>query len=106
MERVSSKGDKQNRIDDYSKIFTQVTNLWKIEPSSREFIFNKKFAQIACKLMGVNHVRLYHDQALVKNPEAMKTPWHQDHFYWPIDSPNLVTMWIPLHDCPRTRGTM
>ena len=56
--------------------------------------------------MGVNRVRLYHDQALVKFPQAGKTPWHQDYFYWPIDSPNTITMWMPLHDCPRTMGTM
>jgi ectoine hydroxylase-related dioxygenase (phytanoyl-CoA dioxygenase family) len=56
--------------------------------------------------MGVEKVRIYHDQALVKFPKAGKTPWHQDYFYWPIDSPNTITMWMPLHDCPRTMGTM
>lgn len=106
VQKVSTTGDKQQRIDDYSNIFTQVTNLWKIEPDTRTFILNKKYAQIAAQLMGVEHVRLYHDQALVKKPSAQKTPWHQDNFYWPIDSPNVVTMWIPLHPCPRTRGTM
>ena len=59
------------------------------------------FGDIARKLMGVEHVRIYHDQALVKQPGAEKTPWHQDYFYWPIDSNNTVTMWIPMHDCPR-----
>lgn len=104
--KVSSTGDRQQRIDDYSNIFTQVTNLWRIESNTRDFILNKKFAQIAAQLLGVQHVRLYHDQALVKNPSAEKTPWHQDNFYWPIDSPKVLTMWIPLHSCPRTRGTM
>ena len=51
-------------------------------------------------------MRLYHDQALVKQPKAGKTPWHQDYFYWPIDSPKTVTMWIPMHPCPREMGTM
>lgn len=54
----------------------------------------------------MDHVRLYHDQALVKQPKAGKTPWHQDYFYWPLDTPNTVTMWMPMHDCPRTMGTM
>ena len=31
----------------------------------------------------------------MKNPKAGKTPWHQDYFYWPIDSANTVTVWIP-----------
>lgn len=57
-------------------------------------------------MLGVEKVRLYHDQALVKFPKAGKTPWHQDYFYWPIDSPKTITMWLPLHDCPRNRGTM
>jgi hypothetical protein len=86
VEKVTQKGDKQDRIDDYSRIFTQVTNLWRVEPSSQEFVLNKKFARIACQLLEVEHVRLYHDQALVKQVSAEKTPWHQDYFYWPIDS--------------------
>ena len=56
--------------------------------------------------MGVEHVRIYHDQALVKQSGAEKTPWHQDYFYWPIDSSNTLTMWIPMHDCPKQMGTM
>lgn len=101
VDRIASQGDKQNRIDDYSNFFTQVTNLWQVEPKSRSFVLNRKFADIARQLLGVDHVRLYHDQALVKTPKAGETPWHQDYFYWPIDSPNNVTMWIPMHDCPR-----
>ena len=99
--KVASQGDKQSRIDDYSSIFTQVTNLWKVDPASQAFVLNSRFGNIAKKLLGVEKVRLYHDQALVKQPKAGKTPWHQDSFYWPIDSPNTVTMWMPMHDCPR-----
>ena len=35
--------DKQNRIDDYSQIFTQVTNIWQLEPAASQFVLNKKF---------------------------------------------------------------
>lgn len=106
VEKKKSEGDSQGRIDDYSQIFTQVTNLWQIDPNSRTFVLNKRFAQIAKQLLGVEHVSLYHDQALVKNSKAGKTPWHQDYFYWPIDSTNTVTMWMPMHDCPKQMGTM
>ena len=104
--KVASKGDQQNRIDDYSSIFTQVTNMWQVQPATREFILHPRFAKLAAQLLGVPRVRLYHDQALVKNPNAGKTPWHQDYIYWPIDSAKVVTMWLPLDQCPRTRGTM
>jgi ectoine hydroxylase-related dioxygenase (phytanoyl-CoA dioxygenase family) len=106
VQAVAQVGDKQQRIDDYSSIFTQVTNLWRVRPDTQQFILSQKFASIASQLLGVSHVRLYHDQALVKGPSAKKTPWHQDHFYWPIDSPQTVTMWIPLHSCPHEMGTM
>jgi hypothetical protein len=51
VEKVVSKKDNQNRIDDYSSIFTQVTNLWRVEPSSQDFILKKKFAEIARQLL-------------------------------------------------------
>lgn len=86
VQKVTNKQDKQQRIDDYSKILTQVTNIWKIEPKSHSFILNKKFGEIAKQLMQVEKVRLYHDQALVKPAQAGKTQWHQDYFYWPMDS--------------------
>lgn len=106
VEKVTHEDDKQKRIDDYSNIFTQVTNLWQVQPATQSFVLSGYFADIARQLLGVEHVRLYHDQALVKPPKAGKTPWHQDHFYWPIDSLNAVTMWMPMHDCPREMGTM
>jgi len=31
--------------------------------------------------MGVQGVRLYHDQALIKEPGGKPTPWHQDYYY-------------------------
>lgn len=40
---VKEKGDKQQRIDDYSSIFTQVTNIWRLDPVAAEFILCKKF---------------------------------------------------------------
>ena len=26
------------------------------------------------------------------------TPWHQDQFYWPLDTDRTITMWMPLVD--------
>ena len=46
-------GNNQDRIDDYSQIFTQVTNIWKLEPKATEFVLNKKFGEIAKRLLGV-----------------------------------------------------
>jgi ectoine hydroxylase-related dioxygenase (phytanoyl-CoA dioxygenase family) len=87
-------------------MFTQVTNVWRMNESVRAFVFAKRFARIAAELLGVRGVRLYHDQALIKDPGGKPTPWHQDHYYWPLATEHTVTMWMPLVDCPHEMGTM
>lgn len=80
----------------YQKAFLQVFNLWKKDKVVNEFVRSKKLAKIAADLLQVNGVRLYHDQALYKEPGGGITPWHADQFYWPLDSDKTVTVWIPL----------
>lgn len=92
--------------DTYGKAFIQVTNLWENDEMVRRFVLARKFAHVAAQLMGVKGVRLYHDQALFKEPGGGHTPWHQDQVYWPIDSPNTVTMWMPLVPVSEEMGSM
>jgi ectoine hydroxylase-related dioxygenase (phytanoyl-CoA dioxygenase family) len=51
-------------------------------------------------------VRLYHDQALYKEPGGGHTPWHADQYYWPLSSDRTVTAWIPLQDTPLELGPL
>jgi ectoine hydroxylase-related dioxygenase (phytanoyl-CoA dioxygenase family) len=51
-------------------------------------------------------VRLYHDQALFKEPGGGPTPWHQDQVYWPLATDRTITMWMPLVDLPDEVGSM
>jgi ectoine hydroxylase-related dioxygenase (phytanoyl-CoA dioxygenase family) len=103
---VAKAGETQGRISDYSKMFTQTTNVWRKNELIREFIFADRFARIAADLMGVNGVRLYHDQALVKEPGGKPTPWHQDYYYWPLATEHAITMWMPLVDVTTEMGSM
>src|SRR3990172_5838134 len=96
VDEVAKSRDPQGRISDYGKMFTQVTNVWRKNEDVRRFVFSRRLARIAAELMGVNGVRLYHDQALIKEPRGKQTPWHQDYYYWPLDTQHTVTMWIPL----------
>ena len=82
--------------DTYGKAFVQMFNLWTHDDRVRAFVHARRFARIAAELMGVEAVRLYHDQALFKEPGGGFTPWHQDQFYWPLDTPHTITMWMPL----------
>ena len=92
--------------DTYGKAFLQVTNLWTKDDAVKHFVFERRFAQIAADLLGVEKVRLYHDQALFKEPGGGHTPWHQDKFYWPLDTDKMITMWMPLVDIDEEMGLM
>lgn len=82
--------------DTYGRAFLQLMNLWTVDARVRSFVFGRRFARAAAELLGVDGVRLYHDQALFKEPGGGHTPWHQDQFYWPLDTPHTVTLWMPL----------
>lgn len=101
---VARRDGRQGRIDDYSKLFTQVTNVWRVNDAARRVVFNKRWAGIAARILGTPSVRLYHDQALFKPPGADRTPWHQDRYYWPLDTDLTVTMWLPLIDVGEDMG--
>ncbi|WP_127589206.1 phytanoyl-CoA dioxygenase family protein [Paenibacillus koleovorans] len=92
--------------DTYGKAFIQITNIWETHEKVRRFVLAKRFAKIAAELMGVSGVRIYHDQALFKEPGGGHTPWHQDQIYWPLDAEKTITMWMPLVSIPQEVGSM
>lgn len=92
--------------DTYGKAFIQVMNLWQKDESMRRFVLARRFAKIAADLLGVSGVRIYHDQALFKEPGGGYTPWHQDQIYWPLDSDKTITMWMPLVPVSEEVGSM
>lgn len=92
--------------DTYDKAFLQIMNLWTRDEEIKSFVFSKRLAGIATQLMGVEGVRLYHDQALFKEPGGGITPWHADQFYWPLSNENTVTVWIPMQKTPMEMGPL
>lgn len=90
----------------YERAFLQVTNLWRTDRVVEQFVRGKRLARIAAELMGTHGVRLYHDQALYKEPGGGITPWHADQYYWPLSTPNTCTAWIPLQATARDMGPL
>ena len=90
----------------YGKAFLQVMNVWNQNRSVRELVLSPRLARIAARLMGVDGVRLYHDQALYKEAGGGYTPWHADQYYWPLDSTKCITAWIPLQQTPLEMGAL
>jgi ectoine hydroxylase-related dioxygenase (phytanoyl-CoA dioxygenase family) len=92
--------------DTYGKAFLQIMNIWKNSDIVKELVFGKKLAKIATELLEVDGVRIYHDQALYKEPSGGHTPWHADQYYWPLASDNTVTAWMPLQETPLEWGPL
>ena len=90
----------------YFKAFLQIENLWEHDATVKQFAFAKRFAKVAAQLLGVPGVRMFHDQALYKEPSGGFTPWHQDQYYWPVDSDQTITLWMPLVDTGTEMGTL
>ena len=90
----------------YQKAFLQVMNLWTTSETIRQFVFGKCLARIAAELMGTRGVRLYHDQALYKEAGGGHTPWHADHYYWPLATDRCCTAWVPLQETPLEMGPL
>ncbi|MDB5023968.1 MAG: phytanoyl-CoA dioxygenase family protein [Mucilaginibacter sp.] len=104
--RYNTERRKMEDRDTYGKAFLQIMNLWRSDEAVKKFVLAKRLAKIAADLMGVENVRIYHDQALFKEPGGGPTPWHQDQYYWPIDTINTITMWMPLVDIDVDMGML
>jgi len=92
--------------DTRTKAFLQMTNVWQDDERIARFTLARRFGHIAAQLLNVDAVRLYHDQALFKEPGGGHTPWHQDQFYWPLPDDRTVTMWMPMVDSGGEMGTL
>jgi ectoine hydroxylase-related dioxygenase (phytanoyl-CoA dioxygenase family) len=66
---------------------------------------------IASRLARTNSIRLLDDQLVYKPPQnpdgKSAVGWHADRAYWSTcTSHNLLTAWIPFHDCDESRGPL
>src|SRR6187549_3541945 len=104
--KYNTEKRKMSERDTYGKAFLQIMNLWEVDELVKKFTLAKRFAKIAADLLGVENVRIYHDQALYKEPGGGFTPWHQDQYYWPVDTDKTITMWMPLIDIDSDMGML
>ncbi|MBA3653693.1 MAG: phytanoyl-CoA dioxygenase family protein [Actinobacteria bacterium] len=88
------------------RAFLQIQNLWWADETMRRFTLAERFGRIAADLLGVDAVRIYHDQAIFKEPGGALTPWHQDQYYFPLDGDDVITMWMPLTDVTPEMGSL
>jgi ectoine hydroxylase-related dioxygenase (phytanoyl-CoA dioxygenase family) len=90
----------------YQQSFVQCMNLWEDHPEVAPLTFHPRLGRAAAELLGVAAVRLWHDQALYKQPGGRPTDPHQDHPYWPMRETATLTAWIPFEGSTAAAGAM
>jgi ectoine hydroxylase-related dioxygenase (phytanoyl-CoA dioxygenase family) len=90
----------------YEQSFIQCQNLWEDCPEVRPLTFHPAITSVATQLLGVDAIRLWHDQALYKEAGGRDTDPHQDQPYWPIAEANTITAWIPFDGSTVENGAM
>ncbi|MCU0445761.1 MAG: phytanoyl-CoA dioxygenase family protein [Microscillaceae bacterium] len=110
---ISEQVAKMNTLDiplaersTYGKAFLQLFNLWRENEVIKQLIFSPRLGKIASDLLQTAGVRIYHDQALFKEPGGGITPWHADQYYWPLETDKTITAWLPLQATPLALGPL
>ena len=94
--------------DSYGKAFLQTLNLRLHSEGVKKLVTSRRLGKIAAELMGVDGVRIFHEQSLFKEPGqgTNPTPWHQDQYYWPLEEITTTGFWMPLVDIEEGMGGM
>ncbi|MGH3150484.1 MAG: phytanoyl-CoA dioxygenase family protein [Streptosporangiaceae bacterium] len=92
--------------DYYDRVFTQKINLWKSDDTVRPLVLSSDLGRIAAELSGCSGMRVYLDQALVKEPYANPTAFHIDVPFWAFTSPDALTIWIAIDDATPENGCL
>jgi ectoine hydroxylase-related dioxygenase (phytanoyl-CoA dioxygenase family) len=87
-------------------VLYQRINLWMDHPQVRTLILDEKIGQMAARLEGVDGIRVWHDQALYKDPWANPTSWHQDNTKWSFSAQHAITIWVALDEVDARNGCM
>jgi ectoine hydroxylase-related dioxygenase (phytanoyl-CoA dioxygenase family) len=90
----------------YEQSFQQCINLWEDHYDVRPLTFHPRIGETAARLLGVDCLRLWHDQALYKEAGGRGTDAHQDQGYWPIKETDNITAWIPFDGSTFANGAM
>jgi len=86
--------------------FLSLEMVWLTDPVLRAFTLSPRIAGICGRLLGVDAVRLYHDNVLSKEPGCGRTPWHYDAHHFPLATNEVVTAWIPAQAVPKAMGPL
>jgi len=98
--------EQQEQVRYYQRIFTQRVNLWQKSAKVRGLILDERVGKLVADLAGVEGVRIWHDQALIKEPYGNVTSFHFDNPYHSFTSPDEVSLWVALDDATLENGCL
>jgi hypothetical protein len=90
----------------YAQVFTQCLRLADVHPGMAELMFDERIGRLAGRLSGADGIRIWHDQALVKQPYANHTAFHLDNPFWSFHAHNSISMWVALDDATLANGCL
>lgn len=90
----------------YGAVFTQRINLWLLSEVVKRYMLGPGLGRMVCELEGVPAMRVWHDQALIKEPFGNATSWHLDNPFWSFSSHHAISVWIALEDATLGNGCM
>ena len=103
----TGEADGINEDADYfGKVFDQLLNLWQTNEEVKELMMDQQIGRMAAELAGVEGIRIFHDQALIKRPWANPTAWHLDTPFWSFSDRNAISIWVALDDATLQNGCL
>ena len=103
----TGEDDGINKDTEYmAKVFDQLINLWQTNNKVREIMFDPNLGEMAAKLSGVDGIRIWHDQALIKRPWGNPTSWHLDTPFWSFSDRRAISIWVALDDATLENGCL
>lgn len=101
---LNNQGDTGDAY--YKEVFVQCLKLADSHPAMREIMLDQRLGRLAATLAGVDGIRIWHDQALIKPPYGNPTGWHLDNPYWSFSSRDSISIWVALDDATLMNGCM
>ena len=92
--------------DYFAKVFDQLLNLWQTNEEVKKLMLDQRIGKMAAQLAGVDGIRIWHDQALIKRPWANPTAWHLDTPFWSYSDRNAISIWVALDNATLENGCL
>jgi ectoine hydroxylase-related dioxygenase (phytanoyl-CoA dioxygenase family) len=105
-EAESAATRSEDEQDYYDQVFTQRNNLWQTDEHMRRLLLQPGLGKFVADVAGIEGVRIWHDQALIKGPYSNPTAFHLDVPYWSFQSADAITIWLALDDATIENGCL